>query len=281
MPRISYVNGRYVPHGAASVHIEDRGYQLADAVYEVMPILGGAIRHLNQHLDRLERSLAAVSIAWPVPRRVLPLILAEVVRRNRITDGIVYLQASRGVAHRAHYFPAGIKPSLVVSAWGGTAPPAWAVEHGVTVVTRPDQRWARPDIKTVNLLANVLARQSAKEGGAYEAWLVDGQGVTEGSATNAYIITRDGTLVTHPADHAILGGVTRANVLALAPQAGLTVAERPFTVAEAQAAAEALISGTTFMVLPVVSIDGALIGDGKPGPKTRELRALYRAMRGS
>ncbi len=276
MPRVSYVNGRYVPHHDAVLHIEDRGTQFADAVYEVLPVVAGRIRHLEQHLDRLGRSLAALELAWPVARRVLPLILAEVARRNRVGGGIVYLQVSRGVAHRNHPFPADAKPSLVVSAWAQPGPSAVMVAAGVAVVTRPDQRRKRPDIKTVGLLANVLGRQSAREAGAYEAWLVDQRGrVTEGSATNAFIVAADGTVVTHPADAAILGGVTRANVLALARAAGLAVAERPFTVAEAQAAREAFLTGTTVMVLPVVRIDGVAIADGRPGTLTRRLRALY------
>ncbi len=280
MPRVSYVNGRYLPHRDAAIHIEDRAVQFADAVYEVLPVAGGRFRHLDQHLDRLGRSLAALQLAWPVARPVLPVILAEVARRNRVADGVVYLQVSRGVAHRNHPFPADTPPSLVVSAWAQTGPSARQVAEGVAVVTRPDQRWKRPDIKTVGLLANVLGRQAAREAGAYEAWLVDDSGhVTEGSATNAFIVAADGTLATHPADAAILGGVTRANVLALARAAGLAVAERRFTVAEARAAREAFLTGTTVMVLPVVRIDGAPVADGIPGPVTQRLRALYLELR--
>ncbi|MDA8230118.1 MAG: D-amino-acid transaminase [Magnetospirillum sp.] len=280
MPRVSYVNGRYVPHDEAVVSVEDRGYQFADAVYEVLPVAGGRVRHLDRHLDRLGRSLAALAMDWPVARRSLPVILAEVVRRNRVTEGVVYLQATRGVARRNHLFPPDAVPSLVVSAWRQTGPSAATVAQGIAVVTRPDLRWKRPDIKTVGLLANVLARQSAKEEGAYEAWLTDAAGrVTEGSATNAYIIDREGTLRTHPADGAILGGVTRSNVLDLAREMGLAVAETPFTVAEAKAAREAFVSGTTVMVLPVVSIDGEPVGDGRPGAATLRLREFYEELR--
>lgn len=281
MPRISYVNGLYVPLRDAALPIEDRGCQFADAVYEVLPVAGGRVCHLEQHLDRLGRSLAALSIAWPVSRRVMPVILGEVARRNRLTDGVLYLQVSRGAAHRSHPFPAGIPSSLVVYGWPQKGPSAAMLAEGVAVITRPDERWRRPDIKTVGLLANVLARQAAKEAGAYEAWLVNGEGqVTEGSATNAFIVDAEGRIVTHPTDSHILGGVTRSNLLDLARRAGMALAERPFTVAEASAAREAFLSSSTVMLLPVVRIDGRPVGDGRPGPVAARLRALYQEMRG-
>ncbi|MBC7952617.1 MAG: D-amino-acid transaminase [Rhodospirillaceae bacterium] len=280
MPRVTYVNGTYVPHHEATVHVEDRGYQFADAVYEVLAVIGGRLCHLDQHLDRLEHSLSALSIGAPVSRRVLSLIMARVVRLNRFTDGMLYLQISRGVAPRNHTFPADTLPSLVVSAWPHNGPSAEQVEQGVAVTTLPDQRWKRPDIKTVGLLPNVLARQSAKEAGAYEAWLVNGSGfITEGSATNAFIVARDGTLLTHPADTGVLSGVTRGNVLALARHLGLDVAERAFTVAEALTAREAFLTGTTVTVLPVTRIDGKPVGEGRPGPVTMNLRTLYQELR--
>ncbi|MBC7953903.1 MAG: D-amino-acid transaminase [Rhodospirillaceae bacterium] len=280
MPRITYVNGAYVPHHEAAVHVEDRGHQFADAVYEVVAVAGGRLCHLDQHLDRLERSLGALSMAAPVSRRVLPVILARVVKLNRVTHGLVYVQISRGVAPRNHFFPADTAPSLVVSAWPVKGPSAEQVEKGVAVATRPDQRWKRPDIKAVGLLPNLLARQWAKEAGAYEAWLVnDGGFVTEGSATNAFIIAKDGALLTHPDDSSILGGVTRSNVLRLARHLGLEVVERAFTVAEALSAREAFLTGTTLMVLPVTRVDGQTVGEGRPGPVTLKLRALYQELR--
>lgn len=278
--RVTYVNGRYLPHAEASVHVEDRGHQFADAVYEVIPVTGGRLCHLDQHLDRLGRSLTALSIAWPVARPVLPVILKRVAAMNRVADGLVYLQVSRGVAPRNHVFPAATPPGLVVSSWPAKGPSAVQVEQGVAVAIRPDQRWKRPDIKTVGLLPNLLARQSAKQEGAYEAWLADERGfVTEGSATNAFIIDQNGVLRTHPADSAILGGVTRSNVLALALRLGLEVEERAFTVAEAAVAREAFLSGTTVTVLPVTAIDGQSVADGRPGAVTRNLRALYQELR--
>lgn len=280
MPRITYVNGRYGPHAEAAVHVEDRGHQFADAVYEVLPVAVGRLCHLDQHLDRLGRSLAALAIAWPVRRRALPVILERVVALNRVRDGLVYIQISRGVAPRNHYFPAHTQPGLVVSAWSHKGASSEQVEKGVNVCTMADQRWKRPDIKTIGLLPNLLARQSAKEAGAYEAWLVDERGfVTEGSSTNAFIVAADGTLRTHPADGAILGGVTRSNVLALAGSLGLDVKDQPFTVADALAAREAFLSGTTVTVLPVTRIDGHSVADGRPGAVSQGLRALYQELR--
>jgi D-alanine transaminase len=280
LARVTYVNGRYQLHDQAMVHVEDRGHQFADAVYEVVPVNHGRIHHLEQHLDRLGRSLAALSIGWPVSRRVMAQIIARIADVNRVVDGLVYLQISRGTAPRNHLFPANARPGLVVSAWSVRGPSANAVEQGVAVLTRPDLRWKRPDIKTVGLLPNLLARQSAKEEGGYEAWLVNEQGfVTEGSATNAFIVAADGTLRTHPADGSILAGITRANALELACQEGLAVEERPFTVAEALAAREAFLTGTTLMALPVTSIDGHKVGDGRPGPVAIRLRTLYQELR--
>lgn len=280
-PRVSYVNGRYVRHAEAALHVEDRAGQFADAVYEVLAIQGGRPLHADQHLDRLGRSLDALAIDWPVPRRVLPLIVAQVTARNRIGDGLVYIQVSRGVAHRNHPFPADALPSLVVTGWRQSLDFEAQAAKGYSVVTAADQRWKRPDIKSVGLLANVLARQAARERGVSEAWLVDeARGViTEGAATNAFIVDKAGRVVTHPADGRILGGVTRANTLALAASAGIAVDERPFTLPEAKAAAEAFLTGTSMTVMPVVAIDGQAVGGGRPGPVTLKLRALYKGLR--
>ncbi len=280
MSRITYVNGRYVPHEEAVVNIEDRGYQFADAVYEVMSILDGKLCHRDKHMSRLDRSLSELKIEWPVSRRVLPIIIGQVVARNHVRNGLVYIQVSRGVAHRNHLFPKDTIPSLVVDCWAQKPPSVEMVASGVAVVSRPDQRWKRPDIKTVALLPNLLARQSAKEDGAFEAWLVNKKGfVTEGCATNAYIVDDHGVIFTHPADSNILGGVTRSNLLEVAHQAGIQIKERPFTLAEARAAREAFLTGTTVTVMPVVRLDGHLVGDGKPGALTLKLREFYHAFR--
>jgi D-alanine transaminase len=278
--RVAYVNGRYVPYSEAVVHVDDRGYQFADAVYEVLAVKAGRPYHLDQHLQRLGRSLAALAIDWPVSTGVLATIIRRVLRLNLMGDGCAYIQVSRGVAHRNHLFPADAVSSLVVTAWHQPEVAEATAEKGVVVVTAPDQRWKRPDIKSVGLLANALARQAAKEAGAVEAWLIDDRGfVTEGAATNAFIVDGDGRVVTHPEDGHILGGVTRSNVLRLAQEAGIPLIERPFTRDEALAAAEAFHTGTTLMAMPVVRIDGTPIGNGQPGPVSLRLRALYRAMR--
>lgn len=280
MPHVSYVNGRYVPHDEAVVHMDDRGFQFADSVYDVVPVVAGRMRLVDQHLDRLGRSLAALAVGWPVARRALPVIMARIMRRNWVNDGVIYIQVTRGVAPRNHPFPSSAVPSLVVSAWNNAGPAARLVEEGVRVVTRPDERWGRPDIKTTGLLANVLARQSAKENGAYEAWLIDrSRHVTEGCSSNVFILARDGALLTHPDNGAILPGITRANVIRMARGLGLEVGERAFTLDEARAARETFLTGTTITVLPVVTVDDAAIGDGKPGPVTMKLRALYQDYR--
>ena len=279
MPRIAYVNGRYLPLAEAAVSIEDRGYQFADGVYEVIAFdRGGRLIDGEAHFDRLERSLREIEMARPLPRRVLAVVLAELVRRNRLVEGIVYLQVSRGVAPRDHVYPKAVRPALVATVRRARPPSAQAIEEGVGVVTQPDRRWRRCDIKSVGLLPNVMAKQAAKEDGAYEAWMVDDAGrITEGSSTNAWIVAADGTLVTREAGPAILNGVTRMTLLRLAREAGLKVAERPFTLEEAKAAREAFLSSTTTWVLPVVSIDGVPVGNGHPGTQTRRMRALYQA----
>jgi D-alanine transaminase len=271
MSRVAYVNGRYLPFAEAKVHVEDRGYQLADGVYEVMAVKGGRLRRADRHMARLDRSLGALRIAWPMSHKALMVVVAELVRRNRIVDGMVYLQVTRGVAKREHAFPKAGRPSLVLTA-RATRPRTREWRTGVGVITIPDIRWKRPDIKSISLLPNVLGKQQAVEAGAFEAWMVDGDGfVTEGTSTNAWIVTAKDELVTRKADTAILHGVTRALLRETAGGAGLKVVERPFTVAEAKGAAEAFLTSTTSAVMPVVTIDGAPVGDGKPGAVTRRL----------
>ncbi|WP_029005193.1 D-amino-acid transaminase [Azorhizobium doebereinerae] len=280
MSRVAYVNGQYVPHAEASVHVEDRGYQFADGVYEVCEVRDGHLVDERRHLDRLDRSLKELRITPPMARGPLGVVLRETVARNRVRDGLVYMQVTRGVARRDHAFPAeGTPASLVVTSRSvNFAANDRAAESGIKVITMPDNRWERVDIKTVGLLPNVLAKQAAKEAGAKEAWFVDAAGnVTEGSSTNAWIVTADGVLVTRSADHGILRGITRTVLFDLAAQEQLRIEERAFTRAEAMAAREAFISSATNLVMPVVSIDGAKIGDGKPGPMARRLRERYHA----
>ncbi|MDE2016180.1 MAG: D-amino-acid transaminase [Hyphomicrobiales bacterium] len=278
MSRVAYVNGRYVRHADARVHVEDRGYQFADGVYEVCEALGGRLVDEARHLDRLERSLRELRIAMPMDRAALRFVLRETLRRNRVREGIVYLQVTRGVARRDHPFPAATRPAVVVTARAhDPAKGAAQARTGVAVVTRSDERWSRPDIKSVSLLPNVLAKQHARESGAAECWFVDRDGlVTEGASTNAWIVTADGAIVTRAADRSILRGVTRTTLLDVAAGLQLRVEERAFTVEEAKAAREAFYSSATTIVMPVVSIDGAAVGDGKPGPVARRLRAAFR-----
>ncbi|MEJ6785552.1 D-amino-acid transaminase [Aminobacter sp. Piv2-1] len=278
MPRIAYVNGRYLPHAYASVHIEDRGYQFADGVYEVCEVARGFIVDSKRHLDRLDRSLSELRIDWPLKRAALVHIMREVIRRNRVVNGMVYLQVTRGVASRDHVFPvAGTRPALVVTA-KRTDPAAAArkAAAGLKVITVPENRWDRVDIKSVGLLPNVLARQQAKEAGAQEAWFVDPDGtVKEGAATNAWIVTKDGKLVTRPADHGILRGVTRTTLMEVAAKLGLRVEERGFTVDEAKAAREAFITAATTLVMPIVAIDGQPVANGHPGSVALSLREAF------
>ncbi|MBX3497179.1 MAG: D-amino-acid transaminase [Parvibaculum sp.] len=278
MSRIAYVNGRYLRHAEAAVHIEDRGYQFSDGVYEVCGIRNGRFMDEALHLERLERSLGELRIAMPLSLAALRHILREVVRRNRISNGLVYLQVTRGVAPRDHPFPAShVPPALVVTAKRlNEARIAAAVAKGVAVATMPDLRWARRDIKSVSLLPNILAKQAAREAGAYEAWLVDADGfVTEGSSTNAWIVDRDGRLVTRPASHDILNGVTRRVLLETAKSEGIEVIERPFTPQEAKSAREAFISASSAIIIPVVRIDGEPVGNAEPGSLTLRLREAY------
>ena len=277
MPRIAYVNGRYLPHSEAGVHIEDRGYQFADGVYEVCEIARGNIMDMTRHLDRLTRSLSELRIEWPLERRTLTIVMREVIRRNKVVNGLVYLQVTRGVATRDHVFPAKPTSSIVVTA-KRTDPNASAkrAETGIKVITVPENRWDRVDIKTIGLLPNVLARQQAKEAGAQEAWFVDPDGtVKEGAATNAWIVTRDGKLVTRPAEHGILRGVTRTTIFDLAARQGLKIEERGFSVDEAKQAREAFITAASTVVMPVVEIDGAPVANGHPGSVALSLRQSF------
>ena len=276
MARYAYVNGRYVDHRDASVHIEDRGYQLADGVYEVVGVRDGKLIDEGPHIDRLDRSLGELRIAWPVSRPTLGFIIRELMRRNRLRDGLVYMQVTRGVARRDHGFPTTpVKPALVMTTKNTKRAEADA-GAGVAVKSHPDIRWGRCDIKTVALLPNVLAKQAARESGAYEAWLVDDEGrVTEGASTNAWIVTQDGELVSRQTDNGILAGITRHTLTSMVDALQLKVVERPFTLAEAKKAKEAFITSATAFVTPVVKIDGEPVGDGRVGATARRLREEY------
>ncbi|HLY05292.1 MAG TPA: D-amino-acid transaminase [Rhizomicrobium sp.] len=277
--RIAYVDGRYVRHDVAGVHIEDRGLQFADAIYEVFGVFAGSIFDEPEHLDRLERSLREIGLAMPMGRPALQLVIREIARRNRLRDGLIYMQVTRGAVRRDHAVPQHPPPpSLIITAksidMNGFEDRR---RSGIRVITTTDQRWARCDIKSTALLPNVLAKTEARAAGAYEAWLVDRDGhVTEGSSTSAWIVDGEGKLVTRDLDNAILPGVTRRIMMQVAESAQMPIVERRFTVSEAQGAREAFITAATIGALPVVEIDGRPVGAGTPGPVARRLHELYR-----
>jgi D-alanine transaminase len=278
MSRIAYVNGRYLPRSEAKISVEDRGFQFADGVYEVCEVRGGRLVDEARHMARLDRSLKELRLTRPMSPAALSVVLRETVRRNRVRDGIVYVQITRGVARRDFPFPpAGTAASVVVTARSNDLGRIEQLAaEGIAVVTVPDQRWKRVDIKSVALLPNVLAKQSARERGAREAWLVDAQGrVTEGASSNAWIVSRDGKLITRPLGNDILPGITRSVVLDMIGAQGLVLEERAFTVEEAYAAREAFVTSASQTVLPVVSIDGRPVGNGAPGLVASALRRDY------
>ena len=277
--RTAYVNGRYMPHAQAGVHIEDRGLQFGDAIYEVVGVAAGRFLDEEEHLDRLERSLREIGMAMPMDRNALKLVVREMARRNRVRDGLIYLQVTRGAVRRDHAVPRNAqRPTLIVTA--RRLDPLGIKDrqaNGVGVRTRPDERWARRDVKSTNLLPNILAKTAARDAGAYEAWLVDDEGyVTEGASTSAWIVDADGKIVTRDLSNAILPGVTRRVILEAAAQGQLAIAERKFTLKEALAAREAFMTAATLGATPIVAIDGKPVGDGKPGPVTRRVQELYR-----
>jgi D-alanine transaminase len=276
MPKISYVNGRFINHRDAFVHIEDRGYQFADGVYEVIAIHNGLVLDEEQHMERLARSLASLRIDAPVSDASLKLIIQELLRRNKCQEGAIYLQITRGVAKRNHEFPKNVRPSLVMTL--SKTPERHSMNNRTvgTAISLPDIRWERCDIKSISLLPNILAKQQAVEGKHTDAILVNDEGyVTEGSATNVYMVDSKGTILTHPANHSILGGITRDSVLKVARRNGLKVEERRFTLKELQNAREMFITSTTKGVMPIGMLDGKKIADGKTGPVTTQLQSLY------
>jgi D-alanine transaminase len=281
MARVVYVNGVYTPYADAAVHVEDRGYQFADGVYEVCEVRDGNLVDERRHMLRLRRSLSELNMQEPMSTRSLGAILRETIRRNRVKDGIVYLQVTRGVARRDFAFPApDVPPSVVCIARSlSRAKGEKKAAAGISVIIVPDIRWQRVDIKTTGLLAQSLARQQAKEAGADEAWMVDREGlITEGASCNAWIVTDDGKLVTRPAESGILRGITREVAMETALRSGLHYEERPFTVCEAKAAREAFQTSASGIVMPVVQIDGAPVGNGKPGSIAAGLRRAYHSV---
>lgn len=278
MTRIAYVNGRYVRHAEAMVHVEDRGYQFADGVYEVCEIRHGMIVDMTRHLDRLGRSLSELRIAWPMNRAALVRVIREVLKRNRVKNGLFYLQVTRGVARRDHVFPhPDTKPSIVVTAKNTNAAIIAAKNaNGIKAITVPENRWDRVDIKTVGLLSNALVRQQAKEAGAQEAIYVDADGtVKEGAATNVWMVDSDGTLLTRPAEHGILRGITRTTLMDVAKTIGVNIREEAFSVEKMLGAREVFITAATSICFPVVEIDGKTIANGHPGSVSQKIREAF------
>jgi D-alanine transaminase len=276
LARYAYVDGRYVPHCEGVVGIEDRGFQFADGIYEVASIIGGAMVDGPGHLDRMERSLAALDIAPPVSRRVLELIMRELIARNAVVDGFLYLQITRGVAPRDHKYPTGIRPTLVLSTKRVDFLNQAKLAEGVKAITIPDIRWARCDIKTISLLPNCMGKTRAAAAGAYEALQVDAAGyITEGTSSNAWIVTQDNRLLTRALSSDILRGVTRDRLIGIAAEEGIAVVEEAFSVEAAKAAREAFVTSATSFLTPVVQIDDRVIADGAPGPLSRRLQGWY------
>jgi D-alanine transaminase len=278
MSRVAYVNGLYQNMREACVNIEDRGYQFSDGVYEVCEIRNGRLVDMPRHMTRLQRSLSELRIAMPMPLASLAIVMQEVVRRNRVHYGIVYLQVTRGVARRDHAFPVNaVQPSVVVTARSlNFTKNQDTAAKGIKVITVPENRWPRVDIKSVSLLPNVLAKQAARDHGAYEAWYVDPDGfVTEGASSNAWIVTGQGSVVTRSAESGILAGITRAVLMEVLAALQIKLEERPFTAAEARQAAEAFVTSASQIVMPVVAIDDHSIGNGAPGAISRRLREEF------
>lgn len=284
MSQVAYVNGAYLPLRRASVSVLDRGFQFADSIYEVWAVRDGRLCDEAEHMARLRRSLRELRIGGTMTDAALRAVIGETIRRNRVHDGIVYLQISRGVAARDHFFPSpSVKPTMVVTAKNLDQKALTArAAAGVKVISLPETRWARRDIKSTNLLANVLARQTAREAGAFEAWFVDEEGyVTEGTTSNAWIVDANGVLRTRTLSHDLLHGVTRAALLQIARQLGCAIEERAFTIEEAQTGREAFISAASNPATPVIALDGRRIGDGRPGSLSRSLREAYLGMKSS
>jgi D-alanine transaminase len=274
MGRIVYVNGSYLPEEQGKISIFDRGFLFADGIYEVTAVVNGRLVDYPAHMERLERSLHEIKMDWPCSREELNAMHLEMVKRNNLAEGWIYMQITRGSADRDFKFPKGVKPTLIAFTQAKKLVDNPDAVRGVGVITIPDIRWARRDIKTVNLLAPVLGKQAAYEAGAFEAWMVEDGKVTEGTSSNAYIV-KDGKVVTRGLSNNILAGCTRRALFRLAKEHGVTIEERPFTAEEAYAADEAFLTSASNFVLPIVEIDGKRVGGGQPGPLTRRLREMF------
>ncbi len=274
MTRIAYVNGEYVPESHAKISVFDRGFLFADGVYEVTPVVKGKLVDFGPHMERLDRSLHELHMAWPCSKVEMKDIHEEIIAKNHLNEGIIYMQVTRGVADRMFNFPKDIRSSLVVFPQVMTLVDSPNARAGVKVITTADLRWLRRDIKSIMLLAPVLGKQEAYEKGAHEAWMVEDGHVTEGTSSNAYIVVNN-TVITRPLSNRILAGCTRRALLRLSQEHGVKIEERAFTPEEAYAADEAFLTSASQFVMPIVEIDGKRIGGGQPGPVSRKLRQLF------
>ena len=275
MSRIVYVNGEYLAEEDAKISVFDRGFLFADAVYEVSAVLKGKLVDNDAHLKRLARSLGELKMTPPATGEEIEAIQMELIRRNSIDEGVIYLQATRGAADRDFAFPKNATPSLVMFTQKKSLSQNPAADVGISVITVPDIRWKRRDIKTVGLLPASMAKQAALDAGANDAWFVEDGFVNEGSSNNAFIVTHDGKIVTRHLGTEILHGITRKSVMELAKRENLEIEERPFTPEEAAEAREAFSTSASAFVMPVVKIDGHVLGNGVPGPVSEKMRKLY------
>lgn len=275
MSRIVYVNGEFVPEEDAKISVFDRGFLFADGVYEVTSILDGKLVDFPGHMTRLARSLSELEMDAPVSDEEMEAIHRRLIVENDLTEGLIYLQVTRGAADRDFTYPVGVKPSLVLFSQAKQLADTPMAEKGLKIAFVEDIRWGRRDIKTVQLLAPSMCKMAAKAQGCDDAWMVEDEHITEGTSNNAYIVTKDGAIVTRNLSNSILHGITRAAVLRLAAEAQIRVEERPFTPEEARNAQEAFVTAASSFVMPVVEVDGVTLGDGTPGPIAKRLRELY------
>ena len=274
MSRVVYVNGSYVPEEQGKISIFDRGFLFADGIYEVTAVVKGRLVDYDAHMERLERSLREIRLDWPCSKEELKAMHLDMVKRNNLDEGWIYMQITRGSADRDFKFPKGVKPTLIAFTQAKKLVDNPDAVRGVSVITVPDIRWARRDIKSVMLLAPVLGKQAAYEAGAFEAWMVEDGKITEGTSSNAYIV-KDGKVITRGLSNNILAGCTRRALFRLAKEKGVTLEERAFTPDEAYAADEAFLTSASNFVMPIVEIDNKRVGGGQPGPVTRKLREMF------